>query len=324
MQKIKILIILLILMQAGVWSAKAQGDTVMIQFLGKDTITEITKVEETKKVVESYKLDSSQIFDLKYTNYSQDGVVCVKAGLPELCTGICPKPSDLEIYNKGKLVKGIYGKYNRLNIGVSDDGYTVIIGFLDTDTLFQKLYLVVFEPNGNEILNKEIDIKYFRVTIKVSLNADNIALHPFKKSNLIVFNKKGEEILNYDTRGDFSNFSFFENNYLIVCSTIFFIFDLTNKKLLFESPFKPAYKFDNYNNNLIILECNSKITNSQPYFKYTYNIKIYDSKDGKMITNFQYPELINETSDLCRLNIIDNKNFNFTLKNYKYEFKINC
>jgi len=300
---------------------KAQTDTVIITFVGIDTIPETEIIKTPTRNLYSYELDTSKIVTKKERLISQDGKILALAGLPYFAPSISPTPSQLEFFYCGKFIKGIYDKHQRMGLKMSDEGYVAVISFPQTDTILTNLYLTTYTPDGEEIFNKKIDNHYFRYYISISEKANYTALS--LANELIIFDKTGNEVFKLDSAKGFSETYFYKDKYFIAKGYMFYIIDLENSKIIYNSPFRASFEFYTDNNYLIILGCNSTLTNSQPYIKYKYHVQIVDKFSGNIITKYELPFLINYTSDLCKINIIDNKNFNFTLKNKKYEFKIN-
>lgn len=269
-------------------SVKAQKDTVTIQFLGTDTITE--QVTETK-TVKKYKLDESKIISRPWIFYSNDGETCIKAGHDYVSFSITPLPSMLEFYYKGKLVKTIDNEYKGFSINTSTDGYVALVGVL-LGKPKNDYYLTVYTPQGEQISQTKLDSMLFSYDIKVSPQAKYIALHPFLTTDIIVFNQKGEEVLKYNTKSGYKNFTFLDNKYLVVCSGFFLVFNLETMKNIvkFESINPDVYALDTYNNYLIgIDQIHMGYDEVAKKDKYFYNLYIISLEAGKSIAKISLP-----------------------------------
>jgi len=325
MKKIKLIIILLLCLMVKL--VTAQQDTVIIQFLGKDTITEtLEKVKEKVNEEYSCNFDSSKIVKVLNQEYRQDGKYCFRRGMPYDCEGMCPVPNDFEFYVDGKLVKSITNKHYKVMSTVSSDGYVVSISVLevDKDIIPRIFYLSIYTPYGEEILFKKIEGNFMDKKIRTCISAEYVAVNPVGTSNLIVFNNKGEEVITLNNSDAWGSFSFYENKYLIANGDDFYIVNLENKKIV-SIPVNPStYKIDIDNNQLIVIEENNYYEDfNSDKQSYIYYISLIQFSSGKILTEYKLPNYQPKSVAYSKINIIDNKNFNFTINNIRYEFKIN-
>jgi hypothetical protein len=327
MKNIRKLIVLSMLLQMFIQGTLAQKDTVIIQYLGKDTVAQV--MDETKKdlnIAYTCNFENSKIVTVLNQEFSENGKYCFRRGIPWECTEICPVPNTFEFYADGKLIKRIENLHYKVMSAVSTDGYVAAISVLEKDknVIPRVFYLSIYTPYGKELLMRKIEGDFMDAKVKVSHKGEFVAAYTWHTSNLYLFNNKGKELVKLDNFDIASSFSFYQNKYLIANGDEFSIINLKTKNIV-SVPVNPSvYKIDIENNLVIAIEeRNNLIDYKTRTFNYIYFVNIIQFNSGKKLTEYRFPEYLPKEAKNCKINIIDNKNFNLILNNLKYEFKIN-